>query len=463
MKGSFMKEFKVLSPTAILGYGFPEKSFMAGIAKKPDLIAVDAGSVDPGPYYLGAGKSFTVRSGVKRDLKFMLVEGIKNNIPVVIGSAGGSGAKPHLDWCVDIILEIAKEENLSFKMAQITADIPKEVVKKAIASNQITPLADLPPLTDKDVDDSTYIVAQIGEEPFMEALRDGAQVVVAGRAYDPACFAALPIMKGFDKALAIHMGKILECAAIAAHPGSGADAVLGTLREDCFVLETLSSERKFTPRSTAAHSLYEKSDPYFLPGPGGSLDLTQVQFTELEDGVVQVKGTRFVPTPTYQVKLEASKLVGYRTVSIAGTADPIMIQQMESIIDKVTERVTELTGDADLKKKVHFHLYGLGGVMPAFGEKLENRPRAHELGIVIDAVAETQDKANTLCGLVRSTLLHYGYAGRVSTAGNLAFPFSPSDFTAGAVYVFSMYHLMDIDNQSLFKVSHNMVNKGVLS
>ncbi len=51
--------FKVLSPTAILGYGFPEKSFRRGIEKKPDLIAVDAGSTDPGPHYLGIGKSFT--------------------------------------------------------------------------------------------------------------------------------------------------------------------------------------------------------------------------------------------------------------------------------------------------------------------------------------------------------------------------------------------------------------------
>jgi len=41
-------------------------------------------------------------------------------------------------------------------------------------------------------------------------------------------------------------------------------------------------------------------------------------------------------------------------------------------------------------------------------------------------------------------LLHFGYAGRKSTAGNLAFPYSPSDFKAGEVYEFSVYHLMRI-------------------
>lgn len=29
-----MKELRVLSPTAILGYGFPEESFLEGIKKK---------------------------------------------------------------------------------------------------------------------------------------------------------------------------------------------------------------------------------------------------------------------------------------------------------------------------------------------------------------------------------------------------------------------------------------------
>lgn len=56
----------------------------------------------------------------------------------------------------------------------------------------------------------------MGVEPFQRALEAGAQVVLGGRAYDPACFAALPIMQGFDEGLALHCGKILECAAIAA-------------------------------------------------------------------------------------------------------------------------------------------------------------------------------------------------------------------------------------------------------
>ncbi|NTW17573.1 MAG: 3-methylaspartate ammonia-lyase, partial [Syntrophaceae bacterium] len=109
------KVFKVLSPTAILGYGFPEKSFFRGMEKSPHLIAVDAGSTDPGPYYLGAGKSFTSRQAVKRDLTIILKAAVKTSIPCIIGSAGGSGARPHIDWTEEILREIAAEESLAFR------------------------------------------------------------------------------------------------------------------------------------------------------------------------------------------------------------------------------------------------------------------------------------------------------------------------------------------------------------
>ena len=75
----------------------------------------------------------------------------------------------------------------------------------------------------------------------------GADVILGGRSYDPSLFAALAIKNGFDKALALHMGKILECAAIAALPGSRSDSMFGYLQQDGFILEPLSPLRKCTP------------------------------------------------------------------------------------------------------------------------------------------------------------------------------------------------------------------------
>jgi hypothetical protein len=438
-----MKQFTVLSPTAILGYGFPESSFMEGIAQKPDLIAVDGGSTDPGPYYLGKGISFTNRLGVKRDLRFMLTEGVKRKIPVVVGTAGGAGAKTHLEWCRQIVLEIAREEGLSFRLGTITADIEKEKVLSELEGGRISSLDGFVELEAGTVKESGAIVAQMGIEPIIRAHKAECDVILCGRAYDPAVFAALPIMRGFDPGLALHMGKILECAAIAATPGSGSDSVLGILTEDAFRLETLSVERKFTAESTAAHSLYEKADPYHLYGPGGHIDLTGCSFTEDERGVT-VSGSRFIPEERSTVKLEGARRTGFRTVSIAGVRDPIMIETIDSILDTVRERVSATLKAEGIDGKLIFHIYGKNGVMEEL--EPESKPGGHELGLVIEGIGRNQDEADSICSIARSTLLHYGYPGRISTAGNLAFPFSPSDLHGGEVYEFSLYHLMESGN-----------------
>ncbi|MDR3328109.1 MAG: DUF1446 domain-containing protein [Prevotellaceae bacterium] len=449
-----MEEIRILSPTAILGYGFPIESFEEGMKRRPHVIAVDAGSTDPGPYYLGAGKSFTDYNSVKRDLSIMIPAGIKAGIPVIIGTGGGSGARPHVDFCENIIREIIAEHNLTLKLAVIYSDIDKNIVKKKLSEGKIEPVHPVPQLTEKDIDDAVHIVAQLGEEPYIKALEAGANVILAGRSYDPSVFSALAIKEGFDRGLATHIGKILECAAIAATPGSGSDCMFGYLHKNDFVLEPLSPLRKCTTLSVAAHTLYEKTNPYILPGPGGAINLHESKFTQIDQNKVMVTGSRFVPTEQYFVKLEGVRSMGYRTVSIAAVKDPVLIEKVDSIVDNVKNRVIDnfkAYGITDFL--LDFKIYGKNGVMGMF-PSLENRI-AHELCIVIEAVAKTQQQADTICGFARSTMLHYGYDGRISTAGNLAFPFSPSDMKVGEVYEFCIYHLMQIDDKlELFPITY---------
>lgn len=445
-----MNEYRVLSPTAILGYGFPEASFQEGLRRNPDVIAVDAGSTDPGPYYLGAGVSFTNRNAVKRDLELIIHAGLERGIPVLIGTAGGSGANCHLDWNLQIIKELAGEHNWQFKLAVIEAEMDKNFLLQELRNGKIKPLHPAPELTEEDINQSAHIVAQMGMEPLIKALDDGAQVILAGRCYDPAVFAADAVRKGYNPGLALHMGKILECGAIAALPGSGSDSLMGTLTADSFIIEPLNKERRCTTTSVAAHTLYEKTNPLELPGPGGVLSLKKTTFKQYSESAVQVKGSELIPTDKYMLKLEGAKKIGYRTVSIAGCRDQIMIKQIDEIIEAVKKRVQDNFQHQGYNYHLHFHVYGKNGVM---GD-LEPEPvPAHELGIIIDAVADTQDIADTICSFARSTMLHYGYPGRIATAGNLAFPYSPSDFKVGAVYEFSVYHLLEADDPlALFPV-----------
>ncbi len=449
-----MDEMVILSPTAILGYGFPESSFNEGLSRNPAVIAVDAGSTDPGPYYLGSGLSFTDRAAVKRDLALMIPAALDRKIPVIVGTSGGSGADSHLEWSVDIVREIARELGLNFKLAVISSEISHQEVEKNLAAGRVQPLKPAPALTREMIDQSTSIVAQMGVEPYIKALDMGSEVILAGRSYDPAVFASLAVKNGFDPGLAIHMGKILECAAIAATPGSGSDCMLGTLRRDSFILEPLSPERKCTTLSVAAHTLYEKSNPLILPGPGGVLDLNQTTFTQVSANAVEVRGSRFIPSPEghYSIKLEGARPIGFRTVSFAATADPIMIGQISDIVEAVKAKVkSNFKNLAPDSFFLDFKIYGQKGVLGMFKDlPAPEREAPAELSLIIEAVAPSQAEADTICGFARSTMLHFGYQGRKSTAGNLAFPFSPSDFKAGAVYEFSIYHLMEVDDPAQY-------------
>jgi hypothetical protein len=196
------------------------------------------------------------------------------------------------------------------------------------------------------------------------------------------------------------------------------------------------------------------------------LDLNNTKFIQHSDNAVKVTGSRFIPTDKtlkYTVKLEAAKSVGFRTVSIAACADPIMIDQIDGIVSAVKDRVRTNFTNLDPKNYfLDFKIYGQRGVLGMFTGLEKPKIPVAELAFIIEAVAPTQEQANTICGFARSTMLHHGYPGRKSTAGNLAFPFSPSDFKAGEVYEFSLYHLLEVENPKL-RFPHKMVNcdKGV--
>src|SRR5229473_7303209 len=90
-----MKEFRLLSTSGILGYGFPEASLMAGLERKPDAIGVDGGSVDPGPHYLGSGKPFCSTMAIRRDLRLMLRAAVAQGLPMRrTGGAGRAQQRP---------------------------------------------------------------------------------------------------------------------------------------------------------------------------------------------------------------------------------------------------------------------------------------------------------------------------------------------------------------------------------
>lgn len=435
------KTLRYLSLCGLLGYGYSPVSLQNALAQELDFVGVDGGSTDPGPYYLGSGKGFVKRLQVKRDLSLILPEIKKRHIPLIIGSAGGSGAKPHVDSTLEIIAEIARENNLEFNVAVIYSDLSEDFMRRA-ADGHLFSCGGSPEF-DRDLADKlSNPVAQFGTDPIIEALQKDVDVIVAGRCCDTAVFASFPIWKGYDPGLALHAAKIAECGALCARPVGANDSLVVEIGEDYFTVEPPNPERVCTPDSVAAHSLYEQPDPNCFYEPEGKIDLEHSTFEQVAPRKVKVTGSRLVPAERATTKLEGAQLLGYRSITIAGMRDPVGIKYLAEIEKGVRKAVAQ---SADFVKENEYTLrflrYGLDAVTGA-NEPVDVIPR--EVGLVIEAVAPTQEQADALIALARSKALHQGFPDRKATAGNLAFPFSPSDFSGGAVYEFALYHLTDL-------------------
>ncbi len=435
---SGVREMRFLGASGQLGYGVPTPAFQAGLARKPHMIGCDMGSIDIGPHYLGSGQLATAPASTRRDLRKVLLGARQLNVPLVIGSAGSAGAGPHLKQTCDLLRAIAKEEGLSFRLAVIGADIPRDALKAAIRAGEVSSFDGMPDLTEEDVDAAANIVGQMGMSSIARALAADVDVVVAGRACDTAIFAGLASLAGMPTGLAVHMAKIIECASLCCVPG-GRDAILATLDETGFVLESMAPQRRATPTSVAAHSLYEQSDPFTVQEPEGCLDLTRATYTAIDDRRTRVEGATWEDAAEPMVKIEGACSIGERAILMGGTADPRFIARHETIFEELDEVVRDLVCEDGVQDyTIKWRIYGVDGVRMAIAE----RRLPDEAFVMAECIAPTRERAAEVVRTAKQYLLHHGYPGRLSTGGNLAFPFTPPEVSIGPAFRFNIYHLM---------------------
>jgi hypothetical protein len=329
-------------------------------------------------------------------------------------------------------------------MAMVSGEISRDYVKRKLRQGRIHTFESGKVLTETDIDRSVRLVAQMGVEPVIKALETGAQVILLGRALDAAVFAAEPIRKGFDPGIAHHVGEVISCGAKVATP-VGTDSIYALIDREGFTIEPPNPKKCCSDRLTAAHTFWEKTDPRFLSIPGADLDFSKVKVRQLDQRRVRVTGSQYLKKDPYTVKVEGAALSGFRAICVAGVRDPVMIKELDEIVNGVTAKVlSDLKGIVDpTDYRIRILQYGKNAVMGAWEPNPDNLP--HEIGLLIDCVARDQEVALDVCALIRSAMLHFNYPGRVATAGNLAFPLSPSDFSVGEAYQFSVYHLMEVD------------------
>ncbi|MBT3273542.1 MAG: acyclic terpene utilization AtuA family protein, partial [Spirochaetales bacterium] len=351
----------------------------------------------------------------------------------------GAGARDHVNWLREIIDEIAALESLTCRTATVYSDVSRDFVIGKMDSGKLKPMGKLE-ATEQTIRESNNIVAQLSIEPVIAALDEGADIIICGRLCDTAIYAAPAIRAGYDPGLAFHMAKIMECGSMCCEPLSASDVLMGEIDETGFTLTPMNPIRRCTVSRVAAHSMYEQGNPYYIYEPDGVIDLRSSSFKQIDKSRVRVSGSKLHPAAQKTLKLEGTRLEGYRTISFAGINDRDTIRHLDEILAGVKEfAAANLSEIATDDYTIQLRRYGVTN-----GD-IENGCEGN-VGIILDVVGKTEEISSAVCAVSRSKMLHYDYAGRKSTAGNLAFPFSPSDIKMDAVYAFSLYHLCEVDD-----------------
>lgn len=454
------EEIRILSPIGILGYGINAESLKRGMASKPSMIGVDSGSTDCGPYYLGAGDMYQSRKSMKRDLSLLLNAARSAKIPLIVGSAGLAGASPHVEWTLDILHEIAREDDLHFKLAVIRSDQSKDYLHKAVVENRVKPFPGVAPLTQQTVDACGPIVAQMGTSPYIKALEAGADVIIAGRSCDTAIFASFAVWKGFDRGLSLHMGKILECAGMCAMPPTGRDVVVGHMHRDDFVIEAVNPMRRVVPGSLAGHMVYEVEHPFLQEEPEGTLDFSDVELDlAFNETATRVRGTKFHLRAKPTLRFEGAEFLGHRATLMGGTRDPFLINQIDTYIEGCSQQVRELEAD-QLDFKLDWKIYGRDAVLGDM-EPQRMRKDLHEVGILVQVLAPTPERAHDVAALLEARMIGFEYPNARTRTAHIAFPYSPFVADLGKVYRYSILHVVELNSaselESLFPIEYSTI------
>jgi hypothetical protein len=382
---------------------------------------------------------------------------VPRRIPVIIGSAGGSGARAHVEATLTQVRAIAARRDLRFRLAAIYSDVePGYLLRRArdgvVEGARRSP--DGAALAAESVRESEVIVGLMGTGPLVDALKAGADVVVAGRAVDAAVVASYPVSRGCDPGLAYHMGDIMECAescAVELRPTLRAlprnrIPIIGRIDRDGFILRPGSDALACTPESCLMHSAYERTDLFAIKVPEGTVDRSEARYERVDANATRISGSRLVEEP-YSILFEGVRRVGFRSIFPFAVRTPRMIAELDQILAETDAIERQLFG-AEGRFRIHWHQYGRRAVL----RDAEPGGTPHEVGIMADVVAETQDLAHDIAYDLLTRLGFWRYPGRYTTAGNIAVTLSPAVIDAGPAFEFSIYHSVPVqDYREVFR------------
>ena len=439
-----MIPIKVLVPSGVLGLGFDLEALNNGVKNNPDIISIDGGSTDSGPYSLGSGTSKYSRAAIKAEWKSLMIAREKANVPLVIGSCGTCGTNGMVDWMENITIELAEELNQNIKIAKLYCQQEKNFIKKKFQLSKIFPLNPAPILNDQLIEEMTNIVALAGAEQIQECINTGAEIILAGRTTDTAIISALPLMKGANPGSSWHGAKVAECGALCTtNPTSG--VVMVEFDKTGFTVEPMSKNASCTSETVAAHMLYENADPYILHEPGGYMDVTYSNYYNIDTKKVRVEGAKWHSSKQYSVKLEGARIAGYQASLLVFLRDKIYVENVKKWTDKLSKflkkEINERMAIDTSEYSMEFRHIGLNATL---GELEKNIRSPVEVGVLCLITSKNQISTE-IAKLINPFLLHFPLSSNEELP-TFAFPFSPVHSDRGCVYEFALNHILELDN-----------------
>jgi hypothetical protein len=318
------------------------------------------------------------------------------------------------------IAEIARSLGLSkLKVAAVVGDDVLDACK-----NRDLPLIEIDgtikTLGNRIVSANAYL----GAEPIAQALRGGADVVITGRASDPALFLA-PMIDAFGWAMddweilgrGTVAGHLLECAGqitggYFADPGykdveglARLGFPIGEVSEDgsLVVTKVAGSGGAVTARTCKEQLLYEVHDPKKYLQPDVVADFSRVSVEEIGQDRVQVTGGRGTARPeTLKVSVGyVDSYIGEGQISYAG---PGAVARGKLALEIVRERL-QLTGVC--ASELRFDLIGVDSL---HGERLSAGHDPYEVRVRVTGRTENLAEAVRIGNEVE-TLYTNGPAG----------------------------------------------------
>lgn len=246
-----------------------------------------------------------------------VAEGVK-----VVANAGGVNPS----GCADALLEVGRKAGVAGKarVGLVTGDDLTDRLDELLADGHL--LANLDtgaPLS--DIRDRVRSAnAYVGAAPVVEALKQGADVVVTGRVADPALAEAALLhefgwsLDDYDRlAAAVLAGHVIECGAQASGGNCMAEWwTIPDLDVVGFPIVEVEESGAFTVtkhpgsggrvdrRSVTEQIVYEIGDPTRVLTPDVSADFTTIGLTEVGENRVRLEGIRGrAPTDSYKVSI----------------------------------------------------------------------------------------------------------------------------------------------------------------